>query len=115
MAAARRLGALLGTAFPADARATPRWRVDARLGRVEAASVEGTGATGRLARALDATGVRVLEVSARPLRQRRRGKSDGIDAEQAAPPPSREPLRADGSRCAETALGAARGRPTPAR
>lgn len=67
-------GALLGTAsFPADAR--------------------GYGAG--LARALDAAGVRVLEVSA-PDRseRRRRGKSDGIDAEQA----SRAALA--GTRCA---------------
>ena len=81
-------GALLGTAsFPADARGYASMVAWMRaFGRVEAAGVEGTGGYGAgLARALDAAGVRVLEVSA-PDRseRRRRGKSDGIDAEQAA-------------------------------
>ena len=73
-------GALLGTAsFPADARGYASMVAWMRaFGRVEAAGVEGTGGYGAgLARA--------LEVSA-PDRseRRRRGKSDGIDAEQAA-------------------------------
>lgn len=91
-------GALLGTAsFPADARGYASMVAWMRaFGRVEAAGVEGTGGYGAgLARALDAAGVRVLEVSA-PDRseRRRRGKSDGIDAEQA----SRAALA--GTRCA---------------
>jgi transposase len=56
------------------------------LGVVQAAGVEGTGAYGAgLARVLVAEGVTVLEVS-RPDRRirRRRGKSDPIDAEEAA-------------------------------
>lgn len=78
-------GALLGTAsFPADARGYASMVAWMRaFGRVEAAGVEGTGGYGAgLARALDAAGVRVLEVSA-PDRseRRRRGKSDGIDPE----------------------------------
>lgn len=105
-------GALLGTAsFPADARGYASMVAWMRaFGRVEAAGVEGTGGYGAgLARALDAAGVRVLEVSA-PDRseRRRRGKSDGIDAEQAAlnalqaqvvalPEEARAPLRGKGS------------------
>ena len=59
-------GALLGTAsFPADARGYASMVAWMRaFGRVEAAGVEGTGGYGAgLARALDAAGVRVLEVS----------------------------------------------------
>ena len=77
-------GALLRTAsFPADARAaTPRWsRGCAPSGREEA-GVEGTGGYGAgLARALDAAGVRVLEVSApdhraAPAREKRRDRRE---------------------------------------
>ena len=68
-------GALLGTAsFPADARGYASMVAWMRaFGRVEAAGVEGTGGYGAgLARALDAAGVRVLEVSAPDRSERRR-------------------------------------------
>ena len=56
------------------------------FGRVEAAGVEGTGGCGAglAPRARRRGRPRARGLGARPLERRRRGKSDGIDAEQAA-------------------------------
>jgi transposase len=82
------LGRVLGTReFPtttAGYRRLATWL--AGFGALEAVGVEGTGSWGAgLARSLAAAGIRVVEVD-RPSRQtrRRRGKSDTIDAEEAA-------------------------------
>ena len=81
-------GRRLGTAsFPTDAPGCAdlaAWL--GSWGRVVRVGVEGTGSYGAgLARSLAADGVEVVEVN-RPNRQtrRRRGKSDGVDAEAAA-------------------------------
>lgn len=108
-------GALLGTAsFPADARGYASMVAWMRaFGRVEAAGVEGTGGYGAgLARALDAAGVRVLEVSA-PLGA---GRATGSTPSRRRAPPSREPAARRRSRAAPRWAPSARSRrPTPAR
>ena len=88
VAAVDLLGRRLGCAqFPADRagyQQLTRWLAD--RGRVQAVGVEGTGSYGAgLARFLTAAQLRVVEVN-RPDRaaRRRRGKSDPVDAEQAA-------------------------------
>jgi transposase len=83
-----RLGRRLAVAsFPAtDAGNQQLWCWAAGFGTLVAAGVEGTGSYGhRLARALAGHGVQVWEVN-RPdrARRRRRGKSDPVDAENAA-------------------------------
>ena len=82
-------GRMLGSAsFPtttAGYRMLSEWL--SSFGPLAAVGVEGTGCWGAgLARHLTAAGIEVLEVN-RPNRQRRRrrGKSDTIDAEEAAP------------------------------
>jgi transposase len=81
-------GRLLGvTEFAATAKGykrVHRWLEG--FGRINCIGIEGTGSYGAgLARALNAAGIRVVEVSC-PNRQlrRRRGKSDPVDAESAA-------------------------------
>jgi transposase len=73
--------------FAADARGHAElWAWMGSFGTVEAVGIEGTGSYGAaLTRQLTADGVRVLEVN-RPNRSARRadGKSDRLDAEQAA-------------------------------
>lgn len=87
-AALNELGGVLGTrSFPATAAGygeLSRWL--ASFGAVARVGVEGTGAYGAgLARHLDACGIEVVEVD-RPNRQarRRHGKSDPLDAIEAA-------------------------------
>jgi transposase len=87
-AALDEVGRLLGTesfpATPAGYRALHLWLAD--FGEIDAVGVEGTGAWGAgLARHLDRSGLRVVEVT-RQNRQRRRrnGKSDTADAIGAA-------------------------------
>jgi len=83
-----RLGRRLAVAdFPAtDAGNQQLWRWATGFGTLLAAGVEGTGSYGhRLAQTLASHGVQVFEVN-RPdrARRRRRGKSDPVDAENAA-------------------------------
>lgn len=82
------LGRRLGTAsFPTDdAHHLALWDWASEFGELSHAGVEGTGSFGyRLAHFLTSAGVTVLEVN-RPNRtaRRRRGKSDPVDAENAA-------------------------------
>ena len=86
------LGGLLGTESfstdPAGYKALLSWL--ASFGDVTKVGVEGTGSYGAgLARHLRRSGVEVIEVD-RPNRQKRRssGKSDPLDAVEAAGPPS---------------------------
>ena len=113
-------GALLGTAsFPADARGYASMVAWMRaFGRVEAAGVEGTGGYGAgLARALDAAGVRVLEVSAPTAPSGAgAGRATGSTPSRRRAPPSREPAARRRSRAAPRWAPSARSRrPTPAR
>lgn len=82
------LGRRLGVAsFPTDdAHHLALWDWASEFGELSHAGVEGTGSFGyRLAHFLTSAGVTVLEVN-RPNRtaRRRRGKSDPVDAENAA-------------------------------
>lgn len=81
------LGRRLGIAsFPTDAHHADLWQWVAGFGQLTQAGVEGTGSYGyRLAQFLTGRGITVFEVN-RPDRaaRRRRGKSDPVDAENAA-------------------------------
>jgi len=104
-AALDELGRLLSAASfptnPAGYRRLSNWL--SSFGRLAAVGVEGTGCWGAgLARHLTAAGIEVVEVN-RPNRQRRRrlGKSDAIDAEEAA----RAVLAGDARGVPKTATG----------
>ena len=110
VACARRLRRASGTAsFFRRARLHLDGRVDARRAGASRRRASRHGRLRRRARprARRRGRPRARGLGARPLRRRRRGKSDRIDAEQAARAASREPAARRRSRCAEMgALGA---------
>ena len=115
-------GALLGTAsFPADARLRLDGRVDARLRARRGGRRRGHGRLQRQARPRSTPQASACSRSRRPTapQRRRRGKSDGIDAEQARAALAGTRCAPPKSRCAEMgalgALGGLRRRPVKAR